>query len=337
MVSPGNSHGCRSGRLLRTSIGRKAGERRAPAALAAWLHPFHLEYHAGRLPSGERIAVRLGAGSGLAPSRRSGPGGGTRAREKTAQLSAENRGQTPVFPRCLRTGPLTLTEKWGLSPVSLCPRFRGGETAAFEKSLQDGEPPEAVGQLEELLLGDEGHREDFSQAVAYPRGVVEGVRFGENGRALVENDHFQKPRAGRKLFGNRDACVGSDELDVGRDQTLGTGLTLEDAKAPVAASLEIQNTLLLHVAFEDLRKTADRFRHGGRADLGPLLDEAHPERFIAFEAFARHVHVTRFEHTQRKQASRKEHRVERENRDAQRFQERVQPSALRPSGASNRA
>src|SRR5216683_4319341 len=93
MVSPGNSHGCRSGRLLQTSIGRKAGRRKAAAALAPWFHPFHLEYHAGRLPSGERIAVRLGAGAGLAPSRRSGPGGGTRAREETAQLSAGGRSE----------------------------------------------------------------------------------------------------------------------------------------------------------------------------------------------------------------------------------------------------
>src|SRR5712691_13249070 len=185
MVPPGNLPGCRSARLLQTSIGRKARQRKAPAAFAAWFHPFHLEYHAGRLPSGERIAMRLRAGASLAHSRGSGPGGGTRAREETAQLSVENRGQTPVFPRCLRTGPLTLTENWGLSPVSLCPRFRGGEAAALEKPLQDGEPPEAVAQLEELLLGEERHGQNLGQAVAYPCGVVERVWFGENGLALV--------------------------------------------------------------------------------------------------------------------------------------------------------
>src|SRR5439155_16077921 len=118
---------------------------------------------------------------------------------------------------------------------------------------------------------------------------------------------------------------------------LRTGFALEDAKPLAAAGLEVQDALLLHVAFLDLRKTPDSFGHCGRADLGPLLDEAHPERFIALEALARHVHVARFEHPQRKQAARKEDRVERENRDAQRFQERVQPSALRPSEASNRA
>src|SRR2546426_766857 len=270
MVSPGNFPGCRSARLLQASIGRKARQRKAPAAFAAWFHPFHLEYHAGRLPGGGRIAMRLRARASLAHSRGSGPGGGTRAREEAAQLSVENRGQTPVFHRCLRTGPLTLTENRGLSPV-----LAGGETAAFEKSLQDGEPPEAVGQLEELLLGEERHREDFSQAVAYPRSVVEGVRFGENG-PLVEDDHFQKPRAGGKLLGHRDACVGSDQLDVGRDQTLGIGFTLEDAKPLTAAGLEVENTLLLHVTFLDLRETPDSFRHGGRADFGPLLGEGHP-------------------------------------------------------------
>src|SRR5437899_12444353 len=260
MVSPGNFPGCRSARLLQTSIRCKARQRRAPAASAAWFHPFHLEYHAGRLPSGERIAMRLRAGASLAHSRGSGPGGGTRAGEETARLSTENRGQTPVFHRCLRTGPLTLTENRGLSPV-----LGGGETAAFEKSLQDGEPPEAVGQLEELLLGEEGNREDFGQAVADPRGVVEGVRFGENGPALVEDDHFQKPRAGGKLFGNGDARVGLYELYVGRDQALCAGFTPEDAKPLAAASLEVEDALLLHVAFLDLRETPDPFRHGGRA------------------------------------------------------------------------
>src|SRR5258708_40300396 len=88
MVSSGNSPGCRSARLLQTSIGRKARQRKAPAAFAAWLHSFHSEYHAGRLPGGERIAVRLGAGASLAPSRGGGPGVGTRACEKTPQYSA---------------------------------------------------------------------------------------------------------------------------------------------------------------------------------------------------------------------------------------------------------
>ena len=114
-------------------------------------------------------------------------------------------------------------------------------------------------------------------------------------------------------------------------------MTLEDAKAPAPAGLEVEDALLLHVAFEDLGKAPEHFGHGGRADLGPLLDEAHPERLVALEAVARHVHVARLEHPQRKQAARKEHRVERENRDAQRFQEWIQPSALRPSGASDRA
>src|ERR1700704_7028787 len=88
MVSSGNSPASRSGRLLQASIGRKARQRKAPAAFAAWFHPFHLEYHAGRLPSGERIAMRLRAGASLAHSRGSGPGGGARAREETAQFSA---------------------------------------------------------------------------------------------------------------------------------------------------------------------------------------------------------------------------------------------------------
>ncbi len=88
VVSPGNFHGCRSARLLQTPIRREARQRTAPAASAARVHPFHPGYHAGRLPGGERIAVRLGARASLAPSRRSGPGGGTRAREETAQFSA---------------------------------------------------------------------------------------------------------------------------------------------------------------------------------------------------------------------------------------------------------
>src|SRR6266508_751744 len=113
MVSPGNFPGCRSGRLLQASIGRKARQRRAPAALAAWFHPFHPGYHAARLQGGERIAVRLGAGAGLAPCRRSGPGGGPRAREETAQLPGKNRGQTTVFNWCGRTPD----ENRGLSPV----------------------------------------------------------------------------------------------------------------------------------------------------------------------------------------------------------------------------
>src|SRR5436853_4059112 len=149
MVSPGNFPGCRSARLLQTSIGRKAGQRKAPAASAAWFHPFHLEYHAGRLPSGERIAMRLRAGASLAHSRGSGPGGGTRAREEIAQFSAGGLGEKPGTDhgfQLVRTDP---DENRGLSPVLvLCRRFSGGETAAFEKSLQDGEPPEAVGQLE---------------------------------------------------------------------------------------------------------------------------------------------------------------------------------------------
>src|SRR5438552_10682165 len=220
--------------------------------------------------------------------------------------------------------------KPGLSPVSLRP-FSGGETAAFEKSLQDGKPRQAVGQLEELLLGGERHREDFGEAVADPRGILEGVRFGENGLALVGDDHFQEPRAGRKLLGNGDARVRLYQLYAGRDQPLGAGFTFEDAKPLAAAGLEVQDALLLHVAFLDLRETPDSFGHGGRADLRPLADEAHSERFVALETVARHVHVARFEHPQRKQASRKEHRVERENRDARRIQEQVRLALFAPA------
>src|SRR5258706_11495380 len=124
MVPLGNSNGCRSGGFLRTSIGRKAGERRAPAALAAWFHPFHLEYHAGRLPSGERIALRLGAGAGLAPSRRSGPGGGTRAREETAQLSAG--GLAAARPRLSRNRcRMESRARLSVSSRSFCLATRG--------------------------------------------------------------------------------------------------------------------------------------------------------------------------------------------------------------------
>src|SRR5207237_499368 len=56
VVSPGDLPGRRSARLLQTPIGRKARERRAPAAFAAWFHPFHPEYHAGPVPGGERVA-----------------------------------------------------------------------------------------------------------------------------------------------------------------------------------------------------------------------------------------------------------------------------------------
>src|SRR2546430_11603161 len=61
------------------------------------------------------------------------------------------------------------------------------------------------------------------------------------------------------------------------------------------------------------------------------MDEAHPERFVALEAFARHVHVARFEHPQRKQATREEHRVERKNRDAHRIQEQVRLALFAPA------
>src|SRR5437762_3605946 len=88
MVFPGDFPARRSARLLQAPAGRKARERQAPAAFAARFHPFHPEHHAGRLPSGERIAMRLGARANLAPPRGSGRGGGTRAREKTAQFSA---------------------------------------------------------------------------------------------------------------------------------------------------------------------------------------------------------------------------------------------------------
>src|SRR5439155_25345175 len=67
VVSPGDFPACRSARLLPAPIGRKARQRKAPAAFAAWLHPLHAGYHAGRVPRGERIAMRLGARTSLAP------------------------------------------------------------------------------------------------------------------------------------------------------------------------------------------------------------------------------------------------------------------------------
>jgi len=77
---------------------------------------------------------------------------------------------------------------------------------------------------------------------------------------------------------------------------LRAGLALKDAKALAAAGLEVQDALLLHVTFEDLRETPDAFGHRRRADLGPFVDETHPEGRVALQAVARHVHVARFEY-----------------------------------------
>src|SRR5258707_11361822 len=50
-----------------------------------------------------------------------------------------------------------------------------------------------------------------------------------------------------------------------------------------------------HVPFEDFRQAPDALGHGGRADLGPLVYEAHPEGLVALQAVARHVPVARLE------------------------------------------
>src|SRR5712692_9543627 len=124
VVSPGNFPGCRSRRILQTSMGREARQRKAPAAFAAWFHPFHLEYHASRLPGGKRIAMRLRARASLAHSRGSGPGGGTRAREETAQFSAG--GLAAARPRLSRNRCRTESlPRLSVSSRSFCLARRG--------------------------------------------------------------------------------------------------------------------------------------------------------------------------------------------------------------------
>src|SRR5437773_1861656 len=126
VVSPGDFRACRSARLLPAPIGRKARERYAPAALAARLHPLHAGYHAGRVPRGERIAMRLGARTSLAPRRGSGPGGGTRAREKTAQFPVKP-GSDPGFPPIL--------SDWSANPEGKTADGKPGSVPGFTQAV----------------------------------------------------------------------------------------------------------------------------------------------------------------------------------------------------------
>ena len=89
----------------------------------------------------------------------------------------------------------------------------------------------------------------------------------------------------------------------------------ENAETLAAAGLDVQDTLLLHVPFEDLRQAADPLRNGGRADLAALADEAHAEGLVALQAVTRHVHVARLEDAQGQQPPGKEHRIQREDRN----------------------
>jgi hypothetical protein len=73
----------------------------------------------------------------------------------------------------------------------------------------------------------------------------------------------------------------------------------------------------------DARQRADAEARVAATDLAAALDEHHAELVVVAQTLADHHAVTRFEHVQRQQAVREQHRAEREHRKTARPGHRV--------------
>lgn len=108
--------------------------------------------------------------------------------------------------------------------------------------------------------------------------------------------------------------VGADRLHGAAQQAAGGGVDRPHLEALRTARLDHQQAELLHVAFDDMGDAADVDRDGRRVccDLVAALDQADAEWGLLAQAGAHHVDVAGLEDAQRQQATRKQHRVQRE-------------------------
>src|SRR6185295_10211542 len=138
-------------------------------------------------------------------------------------------------------------------------------------------------------------------------------RFEEAG-LLLDHPLEELHAAGAVL---RHGFIGfvRDELDRAESEPVRLDAALEDAKALLAERRDVQDAELRHVPRGDAGEGADVGGNRGRADFAAFADEAHAKRRALAQAGLGHVHVALLEDAQRQPAARKEHGVQREERE----------------------
>src|SRR6267142_2751834 len=140
------------------------------------------------------------------------------------------------------------------------------------------------------------------------------MRRLEEARLLLDHPREKLHAAGAALR-HRLVGFGRDRLDRAKREPIRLDAALEDAKALLAERRDMQDAELRHVPRSDAGEGADLGGNRGRADLAAFADEAHAERGALAQAGLRHVHVALLEDAKRQPAARKEHGVEREERN----------------------
>src|SRR5688572_27894619 len=133
-------------------------------------------------------------------------------------------------------------------------------------------------------------------------------------RGVLLDDALEQAHAGLAGLRDRRVRVFWKHLHGSQRKAVGLDTALEDAYALLAPGDHVQNPELRHVPFADAGEGADRVRGSRLADFLARDDQAYAEGRAVLQAGLRHVHVARLEDAQRQPPARKEHGVQRKQR-----------------------
>ena len=227
--------------------------------------------------------------------------------------------------------------------MPLASDFLAEQFPLVEVLFEDFQAGERVVEFEQFLLGEVLDGQDFRDPVADPFGFVVTVGFGQAFSTEVGGDALEQWKQSLAFGWQRGRAGFSQEFNAGFKLVVGADAGFDDAKAPAAMGGNHEDAELLHLPVANGGERADGVRFGRGTDFAAFFDEADAEGCVGLHAGGGHVEVALLENFERQHAAREEYGVEREERDAHRFDgvaggraDEVEPthlSAPRPSAA----
>src|SRR5690348_14697065 len=181
---------------------------------------------------------------------------------------------------------------------------------------QRGEALNGIRDFEQVLALDVAQGQQLGETESDPtRIVVTFARTVAPREPGLLDETFEDGRQQRKLDGYRHGRLIRPPPHFADYEAVAAHAGLLDPETPPAHDADPEQPVGQGIEIDDAGEGTDRRRQRGCVGLLPLHDQAYPECTLGSCALAHHVDVTQFEDPQAQRAARKQHGVEREQRD----------------------